>query len=93
MDQNNKSSKVTFADDELQRSVQSFQAQSPKMIQWIIKYSGGNINEKQANYILIGFSILVFIISLFLLFGGNVGKKISPMTPEQKSYMETGHGL
>ena len=67
----------------------------PKMVQWVIKISGGSIkNEKQAQYILLGFAILSIIVSLFLfLGGGSRSKKIPPMTPEQRSFMETGHGL
>ena len=43
-------------------------AKSPRMIQWIIKYSGGLIrNERQANYILLGFVAIVIVISLILL--------------------------
>ena len=43
----------------------------PKIIQWIIKYSGGLIkNPKQANYVLLGLIVLIVIISLFLIFGG-----------------------
>ena len=43
-------------------------AKFPRMVQWIIKYSGGLIkNEKQANYILFVFAAIVIIISLVLL--------------------------
>lgn len=43
----------------------------PKIIQWIIKYSGGLIkNPKQAAYFLLGFIVLAIVISLFLFFGG-----------------------
>ena len=45
--------------------------QTPKIIQWTMKYSGGLIkNEKQANYVLLGFVALAIIVSLFLIFGG-----------------------
>ena len=48
--------------------------QSPKVIQWVMKYSGGLIkDEKQANYVLIGFAVLAIIISLFLFLGGDGG--------------------
>ncbi|MDI6603089.1 MAG: hypothetical protein QME57_03170 [Patescibacteria group bacterium] len=44
---------------------------APKIVQWLIKYSGGLIkNEKQATYVLLGFVVLAIIVSLFLLFGG-----------------------
>jgi len=44
---------------------------TPKVIQWVIKYSGGLIeDEKQAQYIILGFVVLAIIISLFLFFSG-----------------------
>ncbi|OGZ35500.1 MAG: hypothetical protein A3A94_02650 [Candidatus Portnoybacteria bacterium RIFCSPLOWO2_01_FULL_43_11] len=43
---------------------------APKIIQWLIKYSGGLIkNENQAAYVLSGFVVLTIIISLFLILG------------------------
>lgn len=50
---------------------------TPKIIQWLIKYSGGLIkNEKQASYFLLGFIVLAVIISIFLIFGiGGSGEK------------------
>lgn len=43
---------------------------APKMIQWVIMYSGGLVkDEKQANYVLIGFVVVAIAISLFLIFG------------------------
>ncbi len=47
---------------------------APKIIQWVIKYSGGKINEKQAYYVVFGFIVFVVIISLFLIF--NRGREI-----------------
>lgn len=41
---------------------------APKIIQWVIKYSGGKINEKQAYYVVFGFIVFLVIISLFLIF-------------------------
>lgn len=52
---------------------------TPKIIQWTIKYSGGLIkDEKQANYVLLGFAAAAIIVSLFLFFG-NRGKKTMPL--------------
>lgn len=46
--------------------------ETPKIILWVIKYSGGYIkNEKQASYALLVFAVLAIIISLFLFFGGS----------------------
>ena len=48
---------------------QHFFPDTPKMIQWIIKYSGGLIkNEKQANFVLLGVVVLSVVISLVLIF-------------------------
>ncbi len=40
---------------------------TPKLIQWVIKYSGGLIkNEKQAQYAILVVVAVIFIISIFL---------------------------
>ncbi|MBI3305990.1 hypothetical protein HYZ82_02535 [Candidatus Nomurabacteria bacterium] len=56
MDQNNEPGKIVFEGREFQRPSQSFETPPPKIVEWVIKYSGGAIkDEKQANYVLIGF--------------------------------------
>ena len=41
--------------------------ETPKIVQWVIKISGGGIkNEKQAQYVLLGFVVAAIVISLFL---------------------------
>ncbi len=78
MDQNNEPPKIVFEGEEFQRPSQSFQTPTPKIVQWVIKYSGGTIkDERQANYVLIGFVVLAIIISLFLLFSGGSNSKPS----------------
>jgi len=73
MDQNNEPPKIVFEGEEFQRPL-SFQTPTPKIVEWVIKYSGGYIkDEKQANYVLIGFVAVAIIISLFLIFGGDSG--------------------
>lgn len=70
MDQNNEPPKIVFEGEQFQR--RSFQATTPKIIELVIKYSGGYIkDEKQASYILIGFVVVAIVISLFLIFGEN----------------------
>ncbi len=65
------SSRIKFEGEEFQRSRQSFQTPTPKIVEWVIKYSGGYVkDEQQANYVLIGFVALAIIVSLFLFFGG-----------------------
>jgi len=65
-----------------QRYTRSYYPETPKIIQWVIKYSGGHIKDgKQASYVLLGFVAVAIVISLFLIFGGgkddsaNVQKK------------------
>lgn len=56
----------------------SYSPEVPKLVQWIMKYSGGLIkNENQAAYVLIGFVAAAIIVSLFLLFGGGENKSPS----------------
>ena len=82
MDQNNEPPKIVFEGEEFQRTRQSFQTPMPKIVGWVIKYSGGYIkNEKQANYVLIGFVVLVIIISLFLFFGDYNSQSLTPPPP------------
>ena len=51
----------------------------PKMVQLVMKWSGGAIQEqKQAEYVLLGFVVLAITISLFLFFGGNEPEKLPP---------------
>ena len=73
MDQNNEPGKVEFETDSYQVQKLYQERTSPsKIIDWIIKYSGGIIkDESQASYVVIGFVIISIIISGFLLFGGN----------------------
>jgi len=54
-----------------QRYARSYYPGTPKMIRWVIKYSGGLVKDKkQASYVLIGFVALAVIVALFLIFGG-----------------------
>ena len=62
-----------------ERPEEVFLPGTPKIIQWIIKYSGGLIkNESQAQYVILGFVTLVIIISLFLFFGGEKAEMEAP---------------
>ena len=72
MDQNNEPSKIVFEGEQFQRTTRSFETPTPKIVQWVIKYSGGAVkDERQANYVLIGFVVLAIIVSFFLFFGGS----------------------
>lgn len=84
MDPNNEPPKVMFENEQFQRP-RSFQATTPKMVEWIIRYSGGAIkDEKQANYVLIGFVVVAIVISIFLVFGGGGSKAKFEAPPGQK---------
>jgi hypothetical protein len=56
---------------EINLEAQGFYPETPRLHQWVIKFSGGLVkDEKQANYVLIGFVALAVILSLILVFGG-----------------------
>ena len=58
--------RFTFNDDERIR-INYSQPQSPRMVHWIIKHSGGYVkNAEQANYVLIGIVLLSLLTSVFL---------------------------
>ena len=63
---------------------------APKIIRWLIKYSGGLIkNEKQAAYVILGFIVFVVIISLFLIFGrGGESEREKTFTPPAEAPVE-----
>ena len=70
MDQNNEPPKVIFETDSYQAVKFYHETAIPKIIQWTMKYSGGTIkDQRQAEYVLLGFVVLAIIISLFLFFG------------------------
>ena len=79
------SSRIKFEGEEFQRPARSFQTPTPKIVEWVIKYSGGLVkDEKQANYFLIGFATVAIIVSIFLSFHGGSFEQASP--DELRSY-------
>lgn len=59
------------------RAPRSYYPGTPKIIQWVIKYSGGLVkDERQASYLIFGFVAVAIIITLFLIFGGGGPKTI-----------------
>ena len=79
MDYNNEPPKIVFEGQEFQQSARSFQTPTPKIVEWVIKYSSGLVKDKkQANYVLIGFVVLMIIISLFTMFSGESSKSEKP---------------
>lgn len=72
MSQNYEPPKVVFENEEFLHSARSFQKSTPKMVQWVIKYSGGLIrDENKANHFLIGVIIFAVVVSGFFIFGVN----------------------
>ena len=41
---------------------------APKMVQLVMKWSGGAIKQKQAEYVLLGIAILMFALSFYFFF-------------------------
>lgn len=72
-------------------SPQYFRPGSPKIVQLIMRYSGGLVkNERQAFYVVLGFIIIAFIISIILIFsrerGGSESTEI--FTPPANAPLE-----
>ena len=92
MDVHNQQPAVIFESEEFQKSATAFQTQTPGIIRWVMQGSGGLIkNEKQAQYVLIGFVVVAIIFVSILVFssGGDTAKFEAP--PGQKIiYPENG---
>ncbi len=79
-------SRIKFEGAEFQRP-RSFQTPTPKIVQWVIKYSGGAVkDERQANYVLIGFVVVAIVVSLFLFFSGGSFSKTANQAPPVREY-------
>ncbi|MGB2580375.1 MAG: hypothetical protein WBC83_01655 [Minisyncoccia bacterium] len=59
------SNEVQFDFDEEQRP--EYRRQGSKLSRLVVKWSGGRINEAQANYVLLGVAVAVFALSFLLL--------------------------
>lgn len=68
--------------------VERYDPETPKIIQWVMKYSGGLVkDQKQANYVLIGFAGMVIVLSLFLISSSYGGRSLTlPPTPGPDYY-------
>lgn len=76
------SNEVQFDFEEEQH--QSINPKESAFVRLVMKLSGGLVTEeKQANYILLGFAILAIIISILLFSGVNIkrGPNIPPSVP------------
>jgi len=89
MDQNNEPTKIVFEEEELQRHVHSFQSPPSKIVEWVLKYSGGYVKDKnQANYVLLGFVVVGVIFTFTLLFSGRNKDILTPAQQEQINKIE-----
>jgi len=62
-----------------QRTQISQDFDTPKMVKWVIKYSGGMIkNERRAEYMLLVLVIIMFGLSFYFFFGASIMNKINP---------------
>jgi hypothetical protein len=81
MNQNNEPPRITYDSDEFRRRTSPLQTATPTIIRWVMKYSGGRIKEKQAEYVLIGFVALSVIISFLLI--ASLPDSPQPASPEE----------
>ena len=71
MDQGNQVQGVQFQEDRWSQSSPSFtEDDTPKMVKLVVKYSGGALSIKQAEFSLFVFAVVIFVLSLFLFFSG-----------------------
>lgn len=92
MDQNNKPPQVTFESEEFQRPTAISQTRTPGIAGWVTQYSGGLIkNEKQAQYVLVGFVIIASIfVTVFVFNGGGDAAKFEAPPGQRIIYPENG---
>jgi hypothetical protein len=61
---------------------------TPKIVKLVMKFSGGSIKEqKQAEYVLLGFVVLAIIVSGFLFYNSTTSSRGQKLSPEQQSQM------
>ena len=71
--------RLKFNMDDTDNTMFSPNSNTPKLVQVVIKYSGGLIkNEKHATYVLFGFVLIVTLVSFFLVFGGKGDVNFNP---------------
>ena len=69
-----------------QQSASSFYPGTPKIIQLVIKCSGGLVkNEKQAQYVLVGLIVLMVIITIVIFLIGSGQPTPNPAPMDQSS--------
>lgn len=64
--------------------------ETPRLITWFMKVSGGRIStEQQAAYLILTLAGIMIVVSLFLFFGGKTRKAPKFMPPEYKKQLES----
>ncbi len=72
------------------RSINKEEVPLPKMVKLVMKLSGGAIKEqRQAEYVLLGFVAIIISISVYLFFGAN-GSRQSSFSPSTEQMMKAG---
>ncbi len=72
---------IKFETDSYKGAKFSDETNIPRMVKLVMKLSGGTIKEKRtAEYVLLGFAIVIFSISMYLFFGGSTSKQ-KPVLP------------
>ena len=70
MNQNNTTERVVIEGEDFKKPFVSNEKPTPQMVKLVMKLSGGAIKEqKKAEYILLGFAVVIIGISLYLFFG------------------------
>ncbi|MBI2065873.1 MAG: hypothetical protein HYT68_02290 [Candidatus Zambryskibacteria bacterium] len=85
---NDDNKNIEFEKDNDWKTTSYSEPDSPKIIQRVMRFSGGYVkNEKQASYVLLALTLLAIIFSAFLLFsrGADVPREalVNP-APEKK---------
>jgi hypothetical protein len=75
----NEPTQIIFEEEVSQPSAQSFQAATPKIVQWTIEHSGGYIkNEYQAIRLLVAFVVVAILFTLWMFFSGRESRPVVP---------------
>ena len=73
---------ISFETDDYKAARFSSLEENPRMVKWVIKYSGGLIKDKkQAEYVLLGVVVTMFILSFFFFFNAFRSPVASPIDP------------
>src|SRR3989344_4958843 len=86
--QDHEISGVKFEDTGYQAVKYYRETTTQKIIKLVMKYSGGAVkDERQAEYVLLGFVVVAIIVSLFLFFGNSTSSDLEKIIPK-KPYID-----